>query len=139
MGTVARGNVVFGSAADVVLVGLGDNVEFGIHASQIVPGVVTRQFVASYGQGDGGPAGRCWGDAVLVVGAACSRDFALTVGLVDLAVRPLRRCPGNRPCASGSTTTRWVSVPVLRTCNETVPAGTVAGLTRIPMPMPGYG
>jgi len=135
---VARGNVVFGSAADVVLVGLGDNVEFGMHASQIVPGVA-RQFVASYGQGDGGPAGRCWGDAVLVVGAACSRDFALTVGLVDLAVRPLRRCPGNRPCASGSTTTRWVSVPVLRTCNETVPAGTVAGLTRIPMPMPGYG
>ena len=46
---IARGNVVFGSAADVVLVRLGDNVEFGMHASQIVPGVA-RQFVASYGR-----------------------------------------------------------------------------------------
>ena len=125
---VARGNVVFGSAADVVLVGLGDNVEFGMHASQIVPGVA-RQFVASYGQGDGGPAGRCWGDAVLVVGAASSRDFAMTVGLVDLAVETTETLSGNRPCASGSTTTRWVNVPVLRTRNETVPAGAVAGLT----------
>ena len=125
---IARGNVVFGSAADVVLVRLGDNVEFGMHASQIVPGVA-RQFVASYGQGEGGPAGRCWGDAVLVVGAASSRHFAMTVRLVDLAVETTETLSGNRPCASGSTTTRWVNVPVLRTRNETVPAGAVAGLT----------
>ena len=32
-GTVARGNVVFGSAADAALVGLGDNFEFGIQTS----------------------------------------------------------------------------------------------------------
>lgn len=121
--------------------GLADNVEFGVHAGRVVAlGNVADQFVASGGQGEGGPAGRCGNDAVAVAGTATTGGHPQAAGLVDPAVGTADTLPGGWPAASGNTTTSWFNAPVLVTRKETGPAGTAAGLARSRiMPIPALG
>jgi hypothetical protein len=51
--------------------------------------------------------------------------------LSTLPSGPTARWPGNWPCARGTTTSSWFNSPVLSARNDTWPAGTLDGLTKI--------